>query len=601
MLSDKYKELSRSLRFWILAGAIALFLLGYWAGTGGGGHAPDGDGHVHREAAAHMWTCSMHPQIKKPGSGDCPICGMDLIPVQTQTEEELGPRQLKLTPAAVKLAEIAVTPVQRRSMAGSLRMVGKVDVDETSVRRISAWMPGRIERLFVTFTGASVKRGQPLVSIYSPDLVVAQEELRQARLALRQEGGDVSSKVGEVARRTIDAVKEKLRLWGLSAQQVEVLVNSQEPRDRLVIPSPTGGVVIGKDAVEGMYVKAGTPIYTVADLSTVWVKIDGYEADLKWLRRGQTVKFEVEAFPGEVFVGTVAFIDPVINAATRTAKVRVNVPNPAGKLKPEMFVTALVEPSVSRDHGEGSPPMVIPASAPLLTGTRAVVYVAVDRANGIYEGRVVELGGRAGDYYIVKSGLAEGDLVVVNGAFKLDSDLQIRGKPSMMNPGVETAKEDVAAHDDSHVHSDDAGEPIPKAFSASIQRLLDSYLEVQGALAGDDEAGARDRLKGVASAIEGVEMKYAKPLMDVVKRMNDSQSIDEFRTLFADLSVAVIDSVKRFGGPLEKTIYRFHCPMALNDKGAYWLQDHPEPRNPYFGASMLICHDLKEEWKPGRQ
>jgi Cu(I)/Ag(I) efflux system membrane fusion protein len=391
-----------------------------------------------------------------------------------------------------------------------------------------------------------------------------------------------------------------------------------------VIPAPTGGVVIGKDAVEGMYVKVGTPIYTVADLSTVWVKMEAYEADLKWLRLGQTVKFEAGAFPGEVFAGTVAFIDPVIDATTRTAKVRVNVPNPAGKLKPEMFVKALVEPSDSRDHGEGASPLVIPASAPLLTGTRAVVYVAVDRANGVYEGRDVELGGRAGDYYIVKSGLEEGDLVVVNGAFKLDSDLQIRGKPSMMSPeggspdaghqhhqmpGVEKAKEAVATHE-SHDRGGEAPQHIPKAFSASIQRLLDSYLEVQKTLAGDDETGARDRLKRVSSALEGVDMslvkgdahmlwmKNANLLKDVVKRMTDSQSIDELRTLFADLTVAVIDSVKMFGGKTEKTLYRFHCPMALNDKGAYWLQDHPEPRNPYFGASMLICHDLKEEWKP---
>lgn len=605
MLSDKQKELLRNFKVWILVGAAVLFLLGYWAGSDGGGQAPGGDNHVHQEAVGQLWTCSMHPQIKKPGPGACPICGMDLIPVQTHPAGELGPRQLKLTPTAVKLAEIELAEVQRRSVSGHLRMVGKVDYDETSVRRISAWIPGRIDRLFVAFTGAAVQKGQPLVSLYSPDLIVAQEELRQARLALGQEGGGASGKVADVARRTIDSVKEKLRLLGLSPRQVETLTGAAELKDHLVIPSPAGGVVIHKNAVEGMYVKAGTPIYTVADLSTVWVKMDAYEADLKWLRLGQTVQLEAEAFPGERFAGTVAFIDPVIDSTTRTAKVRVNVPNPGGKLKPEMFVKASLESSGERDT---TAPLVIPASAPLLTGTRAVVYVAVDRSNGVYEGRIVELGAKAGDFYVVKSGLAEGDLVVANGAFKIDSDLQIRGKPSMMSP-------DGGASSSGHQHQQMpvATQQVPKAFSASIRSLLDSYLDVQKALGGDDEAGARKQLKGFSAALGRVDMKllqgddhmdwmkYDKQLRDILARMNGGKNIDELRTSFSDLTDRVIETVTRFGGAMDKTLYRFHCPMALDNKGAYWLQDQADPQNPYFGASMLICHDFKEEWKPEGQ
>ena len=593
MLSDKQKELLKNFKVWILVGAMVLFLLGYWAGTNGGGRAPAENDHVHQETAGQLWTCSMHPQIKKPGPGACPICGMDLIPVKDHPAGELGPRQLKLTPTAVKLAEIELAEVHRRSVSGHLRMVGKVDYDETSVRRISAWIPGRIDRLFVAFTGAAVQKGQPLVSLYSPDLIVAQEELRQARLALGKEGGGASGKVADVARRTIDSVKEKLRLLGLSSRQVETLTKAAELKDHLVIPSPAGGVVIGKDAVEGMYVKAGTPIYTVADLSTVWVKMDAYEADLKWLRVGQTVQLEAEAFPGERFAGTVAFIDPVIDSTTRTAKVRVNAPNPGGKLKPEMFVKASLESSGEQDT---TAPLVIPASAPLLTGTRAVVYVAVDRDNGVYEGRLVELGARAGDFYVVKSGLAEGDLVVKNGAFKIDSDLQIRGKPSMMSPegGASSSNR----------------QKVPEAFSASIRLLLDSYLGVQQALGGDDEAGARKQLKGFSVALGRVDMKllrgddhmawmtYDKQLRDVLARINSGKTIAELRTSFSDLTDRVIETVTRFGGEMDKTLYRFHCPMALDNKGAYWLQDQANPRNPYFGSSMLICHDFKEEWKP---
>jgi Cu(I)/Ag(I) efflux system membrane fusion protein len=413
-------------RWPLLVILLLVFLIGYWIRGGGGdqinhtSHEAAGEMSADQTTGVQMWTCSMHPQIRKPEPGDCPICGMDLVPVADTPEEQLGPRQLKLSPWAVKLAEIETAPVQRRRLSANLRLAGKVEYDETRLKYISARVPGRIDRLFVDYTGSAVGKGDPLVKLYSPELIVAQQELLQARQTL-----------GQLQKRTLAAAREKLRLWGISDRQIREIEKRKSPAQHLTIFSPIAGVVVHKNAVEGLYVQTGTRIYTIADLSRVWVKMDVYESDLSRLEPGQTVEFETEAYPGEVFRGKVAFIDPVLDPRTRTVKVRVDASNPGNKLKPEMLVRAKLH-ALSADRQEE--PLAIPATAPLLTGKRAVVYVAAPGKEGVFEGREVVLGPRVGDYYEVKEGVAEGEMVVVNGAFKIDSDLQIRAKPSMMNP-----------------------------------------------------------------------------------------------------------------------------------------------------------------------
>ncbi len=395
--------------------------------------------------------------------------------------DDPGPRAVRLTQDAEKRAEIQTLPVERRLVGAEIRMVGKLAYDETRLAYITAYVPGRLDRLYIDFTGASVRKGDHLVKLYSPDLVTAQEELIQAlRIAASLEKSSVSVLRERVAT-TAETSREKLRLWGLTPEQITNIEAGGETREHVTIYSPMSGIVIHKNAQEGMYVETGSRIYTIADLSHLWVELDAYESDLSWLRYGQKVELEVEAFPGRPFEGRISFIDPVLNPATRTAKVRVNVENSEGRLKPQMFVRAVVQPQLTADgkvtspdlagkwispmHPEivrsgpgrcpicGSPlvsadslgyvdeasvsqeaPLVIPASAPLLTGKRAVVYVRVPDQQGVYEGREVVLGPRMGDYYLVESGLHEGELVVVNGNFKIDSALQIQAKPSMMNP-----------------------------------------------------------------------------------------------------------------------------------------------------------------------
>jgi Cu(I)/Ag(I) efflux system membrane fusion protein len=448
-----------------------------------------------QSANVQKWTCSMHPEVIRDESGKCPKCGMDLIPITAGSTTGEALRELTLSPESAKLMEIETTVVERKFAQAEVRMVGKIDYDETRLKHITAWVPGRIDRLYVDFTGISVNKGDHMVYLYSPELISAQAELLQAAKAV----ASVSAETSELLKRSTEAMlqsaREKLRLLGLSEEQIENIEASGEPVTHLTIHSPIGGIVIHKNATEGMYVDTGTPIYTVADLSRLWVKLDAYESDLPWIRYGQDVEFATEAYPGEVFTGIISFIDPILSARTRTVKLRVNVDNSHGKLKPEMFVRAVVHAKVAKGGKVMAPemagkwicpmhpdivknasgncdicgmdlvtteslgyvkadepkeaPLIIPVSAALITGKRAIVYVQKpDVETPTYEGREVVLGPRAGDYYIVESGLDEGEVVVTNGNFKIDSAMQIQAKPSMMNP--EGAEMPAGHHNHSH-------------------------------------------------------------------------------------------------------------------------------------------------------
>ena len=426
-----------------------------------------------------IWTCSMHPQIRQPKPGKCPICFMDLVPVDTSGQA--GLREISFSKDALKLMEIQTTPVERKFIEAQIRMVGKVDYDETMLKHITAWVPGRIDRLYVDFTGTQVIKGDHMVYLYSPELISAQAEFLQAAKSVQNIKSDSSELIKRSIRATLAAASEKLKLLGLTEKQIETIEESGQPADYITIYAPIGGIVINKHVTEGTYVQTGTKVYTIADLSQLWVQMDAYESDMMWIRYGQEVEFTTESYPGELFKGRISFISPTVNPKTRTIKVRLNVSNPKEKLKPEMFVRAIVRskialggkvmafdmagkwicpmhPSVVKnDAGKcdicqmdlvtteslglvkaklpDQAPLVIPATAALITGKRAVVYVQKPNTEKpTFQGREVVLGPKAGDYYLVRAGLSEGEIIVTKGNFKIDSALQIQAKPSMMNP-----------------------------------------------------------------------------------------------------------------------------------------------------------------------
>jgi Cu(I)/Ag(I) efflux system membrane fusion protein len=477
---------NRHWRKLIVAEVLLVFVLGYM--TRGDSSpiarvASKDDAPAKEAAKPLFWTCSMHPEVELPNNKKkCPKCQMALIRVTSHSAiKKTGLRQLTISTAARELMQIKTSRVERRFVAAEIRMSGKVDYDETRLKHVTARVPGRLDRLFVDYTGVQVKEGDHLVSIYSEQLYTAQQELIAA--VKSKTSGQPRSNFFDAGVDLVESSREKLRLLGVTEQQVAAIEKQSKPSDHMTFYSPIAGIVVEKMKQEGDRVDVGDRIYTVADLSHLWVKLDAYESDLQWVRYGQKITFTTAAYPGEIFDGQIAFIDRVLTAQTRTVKVRVNVPNPSGKLKPEMFVRAIVHsrvasggrvmdaalagkwispmhPEIVKDvpgncdicnmplvraeslgyvaaeEGDLSKPLVVPVSATLITGTRAIVYVEDTKAKEpTFHGREIVLGPRAGKYYLVLNGLKEGEVVVTNGNFKIDSALQIQAQPSMMTPG----------------------------------------------------------------------------------------------------------------------------------------------------------------------
>lgn len=625
------------------AALIALVLLAYWAGGLGGGTPESALSNTPMVAAETgnaqqtVWTCVMHPQIRRNEPGPCPICGMDLIPLDDTGDDEQ--RRLVMSPAARKLAEIQTAPVERKYVDAEVRLVGSLELDETRVRSISSYVPGRIDRLYINYTGIPVKRGDHLADLYSPDLLTAQQELLEAKRRVDQ-SGERSEFLRESDARALESAREKLRLLGFTNAQIAEIEKRGTASDHMLVTAPSSGVVVRKMVNEGDYVETGTPIYTVAEMDRLWVMLDAYESDLMWLHYGQPVDLQTEAYPGEHFSGIIAFIDPVLDTTSRTAKLRVNVENPEGRLKPGMFVHATVHsrvasggrvmdpmladkwispmhPEIVRDEPGDCPvcgmdlvraeelgyvtsadmksmPLVVPASAVLRTGRRAVVYIEVpDAERPTYEGREITLGPRAGDYYLVADGLAEGEHVVTNGNFNIDSALQIQARPSMMS--VDPAGD--------HVEGDLA------AIRRALEPIYQLYFTMQQALAADDLAGAIEqsaRLRSLANGIDETLVRGAarNTWLDSLEQINvgtagldTSSSIEQARSSFRTLSNALIEVQRNFGHRGDAVHYEMHCPMAFGD-GASWLQMSEALRNPYYGASMLTCGTTEREYPP---
>ena len=370
------------------------------------------------QSGKEIWTCAMHPQIRLDHPGKCPICGMDLILLQQNNGEPTDSDAVSFSKEAAELSHVATSVVSHHAPLKDVRMYGKVQADERLIQNQVAHISGRIEKLLVNFTGEPVRTGQTLAIIYSPELVTAQQELLEA----------AKSKTSQPE--IYQAAREKLFQWKLSERQIAQIESSGRVKTNFEVYANTSGIVTAKRVNTGDYVSQGAVLFEVSNLSTVWVLFDAYESDLPFLKVGNALSFTLQAIPGTRFSGNIRFIDPVIDPVNRIAKVRVEIGNAGGKLKPEMFATGVVRANLDQFRDK----LVIPRSAVLWTGKRSVVYVKQPNPKeSLYKMREIELGPMLGNSYVVESGLNEGEEIVTDGTFNVDAAAQLAGKPSMMN------------------------------------------------------------------------------------------------------------------------------------------------------------------------
>ena len=559
--------------------------------------------HNHSEeiASNQMWTCSMHPQIMKDEPGDCPICGMDLIPAETGADG-LNANEIKMTENAMALANIQTSVVGQGQMGdNSLKLSGKIMTNEESNAVQVTYFGGRIEKLYVNSTGERVGAGQRLATIYSPELVAAQQELLTA------------SSLKESQPELYKAVRNKLKLWKLSEKQINTIENAGKVQEYFPVFATVSGTVTHKMVEEGDYVKQGQPLYKIANFNTVWAEFDAYENQIALLKEGQTIKITTNAYRNEVFDAKISFIDPLLNSATRTIVVRAVLNNKKDKFKPGMFVEGKVEGIQSGSKST----VTVPATAVMWTGERSVVYLKTKPNEPVFEMKEVLLGNANGDTYTILEGLENGNEVVTNGTFTVDAAAQLQGKKSMMN--AEGGKTMTGHEGHLGMQGDNAGDKMDKTnhsqmneridvsnkFQKQLKQVFDDYILLKDALVNDDANGAQLAGKQINLSLKKVDMKLLsnekahnhwmtiqKELKASANAIENSLEIATQRGHFKHLSAHMISSVKLFG--INQKVYSEFCPMADNNKGAYWLSLEKEIRNPYYGEAMLTCGEVKE-------
>ena len=399
----------------------------------------DTDTHAHEqgEGLPSIWTCSMHPQIRLPEAGDCPICGMDLIPADQESAGSSNPQALQMTEEAMALAQVQTIVVGGAQTKKELLLSGKLQADERENASLTAKFPGRIEKLFITFTGEQVKAGQRIATVYSPELLTAQKELLEA------------AKTKASFPQLYQASKDKLSFWKLSAAQIAEIERSGQVKERVDIFADQSGVVLQKNVSVGDYVTMGSVLFTVTNLNSLWLMLDVYETDLPFVSIGDNIQFTVAGRPSETKQARVSFIDPLIDPNTRAASLRAEISNGGMLLKPEMFVTA----KISSGKSPAATDLVVPRTAVLWTGKRSVVYVKVPNTDmPSFEMREVTLGNRLGENYQITAGLQAGEEIVSQGAFAVDASAQLSGKKSMMSPSESQGEKSKAKPSSSHAH-----------------------------------------------------------------------------------------------------------------------------------------------------
>lgn len=631
----------------LAAGVVFIVLLGL-AQRFGWIQASHGAAPAAGDTAGTIYTCPMHPQIRQPQPGRCPICGMELVPAASAAAD-LDSFAVQIEPAQRRLANIEVAAVEKGPLDALLQTVGAIAVDESRQATISAYIDGRLERLFADYTGVDIKKGDHLAVIYSPQLYSAQVEYLEAR---RQLGSAAGLAAVRQAQEALTAnTRQRLREFGMTEEQLAELDRTGKAESRLTIYSPQGGTVVEKLAVEGAYVKAGEPIYRIAELSTVWLMLELFPEDATRIRYGQRVEAVVQSLPGEKLLGRVAFIDPTVDLKTRTVGVRVELLNEGGRLRPGDYAEAHISlpigplgkvfdadlagkwispmhPQIIRDEPGQCPicgmdlvptsqygfvesptpqpeSLYVPRSAVLLAGGASVVYV--ESRPGLFEIRPVTVGAILRDKIVVLSGVKEGEKVATAGNFLIDSQMQLAGKPSLIDPtraiakaeqdGSETKGPLQFAQIDVHPVGGDAGKSLDALFSA--------YFQVHRALAADKRppSEASQSLRRAAeqlAASKEIDEETTALARTVAREAEHLHHMElkEARTAFKPISHAIVEMATRVRSDnARRPFTHFYCPMVPGG-GGDWLQAQGELLNPYFGSEMLRCGEKVRELPP---
>ncbi|UOY06785.1 efflux RND transporter periplasmic adaptor subunit [Muricauda sp. SCSIO 64092] len=539
------------------------------------------------ESAEQMWTCSMHPQIMQPEPGDCPICGMDLIPAESGADG-LAMNEIKMTKNAMALANIQTTIVGKGSADDDNRisLSGKIKMNEEENAIQASYFDGRIERLNVNFEGQEVRKGQLLATIYAPNLVAAQQELLTA--------ASLKTSQPELYK----AVRNKLKLWKLSESQINSIEESGKVNENFPIYATVSGTVSEKMASEGDYVKQGQPIVKMSNLNSVWAEFDAYENQLSEFRKGQKIKITTNAYPNKEFDATVSFVDPVLNTQTRTVVVRADLKNNRGLFKPGMFVTGKIK---SRSNSAGAQ-LRVPASAVMWTGERSLVYVKTNPNEPVFEMQEIILGTRIGDTFMVVSGLEDGDEIVTNGAFTIDAAAQLQGKKSMMN---KSGGKTMTGHE-GHLGMPNMGNEtnnastmemkLPETFQTIFLSTLPTYIKMKDALVASDASKVSDFAKSVSEKMKAIPQKDLDKMLkshlaksiEMLVTIENTDDLENQRAHFVVLNENLVAIAMNLTH-MDSALYVQKCPMANSNKGAVWLSDNTEIRNPYYGDAMLTC------------
>src|SRR5260221_1099438 len=575
------------------------------------------------DADVDYYTCTMHPSVHSKDPGKCPICSMDLVPVkkkganETQVKENSGGMSDNSSMGSMPMpspnqgagqsSEFTV-PVERQQQIGvtyatatkrpiqlSIRSVGMLDPDSSEMCDYVARVGGYVQQLNVSPAGQDGSQGQPLITIYSPDLRSTEQELVNI-LNDRDRGG--TSRVSN--DQMIDASKRRLKLWNVSDQEIAELEKDRKPSDQLVLRSPFDGVVNEVMSRPGMNVKMGDKLVSVLDLSDLWVWAEFYENEIGLLKRGQRIDVTLPAFPNQTFQGQIAVINPSIDAAKRTARVRIDIPNPKAQLRPGMYANV----EVKIDGGEG---LTIPVQAALPTAERMLAFL--DRGQGKLLPRYVQVGRsfstfdgqQQGSYYQVMSGLQEGDRIVASANFLIDAESQVQGALKDWE-GEEPAGTPAMTDKPPNQSSS-------SSFNAVIKPVLDSYERLHELLADNKFARVPAEAVAIRSQVRAL-LDFDPPskrdrYKDLVNNLHVSadrftpNDIDRARIEFGQFSADLIAFLREFMPQLDDPLYTIKCPM-WNKSPAMWLQDSTVVKNPFLGPDMPTCGTVQETLRAER-